>query len=150
MTILFTDRLRLRELTMNDVENLAGIFTDPEAMKYYPSTKNREETEGWIRWNLDGYARNGHGMWAAEFKETGNFAGQCGLIIQEVDGNREVELGYLFLREHWCRGLATEAAIACRDHAFQTVGRNAGYLAHHSRQHRLHPGCRESGVEVRL
>ena len=38
--------------------------------------------------------------------------------MQEVEGREEVEIGYLFLRKFWGRGLATEAARAARDHGF--------------------------------
>ena len=53
-----------------------------------------------------------------------HFAGQCGLVAQEVAGRREVEIGYLCLRRHWGRGLATEAARACRDYGFERLGRS--------------------------
>ena len=56
-------------------------------------------------------------------KETGEFCGQCGLMPQEVEGRREVEVGYLFVREFWGRGLATEAARASRDWGFEQLGR---------------------------
>ena len=48
--------------------------------------------------------------------------GQCGLTVQEVEGKNDVEIGYLFLRKFWGRGLATEAATAARDHGFNTLG----------------------------
>jgi RimJ/RimL family protein N-acetyltransferase len=38
--VLETDRLFLRELTLDDVDNLLRIFSDPEAMRYYPATKD--------------------------------------------------------------------------------------------------------------
>ena len=43
-------------------------------------------------------------------------------MAQEVDGRDEVEIGYPFLRRSWGRGLATEAARACRDYGFGTLG----------------------------
>ncbi len=54
----------------------------------------------------------------AILRDSNEFAGQCGLVVQEVDGEREIELGYLFLRRLWGRGLATEAAQARKDYAF--------------------------------
>jgi len=124
MIILETERLRLRAMDMNDVENLQRIFSDPEAMRYYPKTKTVEETEGWIRWNMLSYRVYGFGLWIAVFKETGAFAGQCGLVMQRVDDEPEIEIGYLFLRQYWGQGLATEAARACRDYGVNRVRHN--------------------------
>ena len=33
-----------------------------------------------------------------------------------------MELGYRFSKNHWGKGYATEAAIACLDYAFSTLG----------------------------
>ena len=121
--VLETERMVLRELVPEDVDDLMLIFSDPEAMRYYPSTKSREEAARWIRWVTGSYEQNGFGLWACVLKETGEFCGQCGLMPQEVEGRREVEVGYLFVREFWGRGLATEAARASRDWGFEQLGR---------------------------
>ena len=124
MIILETERMVLREMDINDVKNLQGIFSDPEAMRYYPKLKTVEETEEWIRWNRLSYRAYRFGLWIAILKETGAFAGQCGLVMQKVDDEPEIEVGYLFLRQYWGQGLATEAARACRDYAVNCVGHN--------------------------
>jgi RimJ/RimL family protein N-acetyltransferase len=49
--------------------------------------------------------------------------GQVGLLIQNVEGVEEKEVGYLIHRPFWHRGFATEAALACLDHAFVVLGR---------------------------
>jgi len=118
LTVLETSRLRLRQMTHADIDNLLGIFADPEAMRYYPATKDRQETEAWINWNLRSYAEHGIGLWIVEAKDTGHFLGQCGLTMQEVEGTWEPEVGYLFLRQHWGQGYATEAAAASLTHGF--------------------------------
>lgn len=112
----------LRRMDMSDVDDLMGIFSDPVAMRYYPGTKSRQEVEDWVRWTLESYRDHGFGLWAAILKNSGEFAGQCGLTVQEVEVREEVEIGYHDLREFWGRGLAPEAATAVRDHGFQALG----------------------------
>ena len=123
-TIRETTRLVLREFTPADVDNLLSIFSDPEAMRYYPATKGRQEAIDWINWNLKSYTDHGFGLWAASSKDTRDFVGECGLTLQRnVDGRDEVEIGYSFLPRYWNRGLATEAAIGCRIFGFTNLGR---------------------------
>jgi [ribosomal protein S5]-alanine N-acetyltransferase len=116
--VLETERMVLRRMEMSDVDSLMGIFSDPVAMRYYPATKSRREVEEWVRWTLGSYRDHSFGLWIAVLKDSGEFAGQCGLTVQEVEGKEEVEIGYLFLRRFWGRGLATEAARVVRDHGF--------------------------------
>jgi len=68
-----TPRLLLRELTLDDVDALQGIFSDPVAMRFYESTRDCNQTVHWARTM---YGDHGFGMWAAVEKETGGFAGQ--------------------------------------------------------------------------
>jgi RimJ/RimL family protein N-acetyltransferase len=43
----------------------------------------------------------------------------CGLLVQEVDGINELEIGYSLHPAFWRKGYATEAAQKCRDFAFE-------------------------------
>jgi len=121
-TILETERLFLREFQPADVDALAEIMGDPETMRFYPHPKSREETAAWIEWSRRSYADHAFGHWAAVAKEGGELIGSIGLVMQDVDGDRLVEVGYILKRSRWHEGLATEAATACRDHAFAVVG----------------------------
>ena len=118
MNILETERLTLRELTPHDVDGLLEIFADPLAMWAYPSTKSRPETEGWVRWAQGSYAANGWGLWAVVRKIDGRFLGDCGPMLQPVEGEQVPELGWHVLRAQWGKGYATEAARAARDWFF--------------------------------
>jgi RimJ/RimL family protein N-acetyltransferase len=122
--VIETDRLLLRPFTLDDTDNLLRIFADPEAMRFYAATKTRQQTIEWIQWSIRSYDEHGFGLWAVVLKEAAQFVGQCGLVFQrDVAGRDEPEIGYALMREQWNKGLATEAACACRDFAFGTLGR---------------------------
>jgi len=125
--VLQTTRLRLREFTPQDADALALVLSDPETMRYYPAPYDRAGVEQWIERNRQRYQDDGVGLWAMELKETQDtdvqnevqkIIGDCGIILQEVEGERLYEIGYHLRREFWGQGLATEAAIACRDLGF--------------------------------
>src|SRR6266540_830340 len=120
--VLETPRLILRELEPDDLQPLHQILGDPETMRFYPHPFSRRETAAWIERNQERYAAHGFGLWALHLKETGALVGDCGLTYQDVDGVSELEVGYHVRRSLWRQGLATEAALACRDHAFGPVG----------------------------
>ncbi len=115
MTILETTRLMLREFTPADVDALARILSDPETMRYYPAPYNRTGVEQWIARNRQRYQDDGVGLWAMVMKSADELIGDCGIVRQEIEGERHYEIGYHLRCDFWGQGLATEAAIACRD-----------------------------------
>ncbi|WP_216827606.1 GNAT family N-acetyltransferase [Alkalihalobacterium elongatum] len=121
MTILETERLTLRKMNDQDEDHLMMIFSDPIAMQYYKSTKTREEARKWINWNIKNYEIHHSGLWICELKGAGAFIGQCGIVPQIVDGQKEMEIGYLFVRDYWGQGYATEAASAVRDYGWNKL-----------------------------
>jgi RimJ/RimL family protein N-acetyltransferase len=52
-------------------------------------------------------------------KNTNQVVGASGLLVQEVDGTTELEIGYQLLPEYWHKGYATEATQTIRNYAFQ-------------------------------
>lgn len=123
MTILETPRLILREFTPQDADALAVVLSDPETMRYYPNPYDRAGVEEWIERNRERYKNDGVGIWAMELKGTRNSEvqetiGDCGIVRQHVEDEALYEIGYHLRRDCWGRGLATEAAIACREWAF--------------------------------
>ena len=47
--------------------------------------------------------------------------GQCGLTMQPWKDREVLEIGYLFRRDCWHHGYATEVARACKRYAFETL-----------------------------
>lgn len=122
-----TKRLVLRELTMNDLEDLHAILCDPISMEHYPQPFTREKSLRWIAWNLKNYAAYGYGLWAVILKEESRFIGDCGITMQPIGGGMEPEIGYHINRAYTGKGYATEAARACRDYAFGVLKLNKLY-----------------------
>jgi RimJ/RimL family protein N-acetyltransferase len=122
MQIMETERLVLRELTLDDFESLHRILSDPITMQFWPMPFTREATQQWIERNIQHYERCGHGRWAVILKQSNELIGDCGIASSEIDGNLEYDLGYIFHYPYWGQGYASEAASACLRFAVQTLG----------------------------
>lgn len=120
--ILETPRLTLRRLEETDFDALAAILRDPEVMYAYEHGFSREEVRQWLDRQLERYAEYGFGLWAVIEKASGELIGQCGVTMQDWDGREVPEIGYHLRRDRWRQGFAAEAASACRDYAFRTLG----------------------------
>lgn len=120
--ILETPRLILREMTQEDLSALSAIMQDDMTMYAYEGAFSDIETQEWLNRNIKRYQTDGVGLWAVILKETGDMIGQAGITMQNVEGERVPEVGYLFNRKYWGKGYATEAAIACKEYGFSVLG----------------------------
>jgi RimJ/RimL family protein N-acetyltransferase len=121
--VLETERLLLRPMTIDDVDALLPMFTDPVVMASFGGVLfDRDQMERWVRRNLAHQEVHGYGLFTVVLRESGAVVGDCGLEHMEVLGAPEVEVGYDLRSGYWGRGLATEAAIAVRDFAFGELG----------------------------
>lgn len=112
---------------MDDFDSLFEIVSDPETMQHYPAPFDEERTRGWINWNIENYSKYGFGLWAVVLKDTGEFIGDCGITIQNIDGELLPEIGYHIHKKYWRRGFAKEAARAVRDWVFISTEYNEIY-----------------------
>jgi ribosomal-protein-alanine N-acetyltransferase len=118
-TILETDRLLLRTLTLDDAEALLTVSGDPEVMRFLGGIPDQtiEDVHKRVQRTLAHYERYGFGYWAVIDKATGRLLGVCG--IKPLEDGPEIEVGYHFARAAWNQGYATEAARACLRYAFE-------------------------------
>jgi [ribosomal protein S5]-alanine N-acetyltransferase len=120
MTIVVeTARLRIREMVPGDLDFVATMLADADVSRYYERRFSRADAQVWLDRQLARYARDGHGLWLLESRQTGEPLGQAGLAIQQVEGERHPEIGWLLHRPWWGHGYATEAGAAARDLAFE-------------------------------
>ena len=119
--IIETDRLKLRKFSYSDFDLLFEILSDPETMQHYPTPFDEKRVKGLIEWNLQNYKDHGFGLWAVVLKETGELIGDCGITIQNIDGEFLPEIGYHIHKKYWRRGFGSEAARAVRNWAFENT-----------------------------
>ena len=112
-----TARLRLRMFRIEDLDDLAALFADPDVMRYVADGKpaSREEAAKALESVINHWRRQGFGRWAVEDKSTREFVGFGGL--RSLLGVPEVV--YHFARTHWGKGLATELARASLRYGFE-------------------------------
>lgn len=122
MNIVETKRLIIREYSMNDVLELSAIQSDHITMSFWPSPFTLQQTENWVHDNIERYNKLGFGRWAVILKDNDMLIGDCGIMIREIDGKEENDLGYIIHYPYWQRGFAVEAANACKEYAFASLG----------------------------
>lgn len=116
-----TERLTFRKILPSDFETWLPFHQDPRSTEYWegipkdPILACEEQFERFF----ERYEKKLGGMNALIHKKTDLFIGICGLLIQYVDGIKELEIGYSILPVFWKNGYATEAAIKCREYAFE-------------------------------
>jgi [ribosomal protein S5]-alanine N-acetyltransferase len=123
-------RLYFRKLQEQDFENWVSFCSDPASLEYIffaqgtpddPAVKSRI----WFDRIFQRYENNLGGLNVLIDKNTNEFIGQCGLLIQTVDGKEEMEIGYSIMPHHRKKGYALEAAKKCRDFAFENNFRDS-------------------------
>jgi len=87
-------RLQFREMSPDDLDDMAALLGDPDVMTYYPAPRTRAQAQQWIDWNRGLYRSRGYGLWIISVTASGEFAGDCGLTPQLIDGREELEVGY--------------------------------------------------------
>ncbi len=120
--IIETNRLILRELTPDYAADLSLVLSDEESMAHYPHAFSAEEVQRWIERNMERYRADGFGLWAVVRKSDNQFIGDCGITLQNIDGEILPEIGFHIIRQYCNRGYATEAAEACKEYGITKLG----------------------------
>ena len=122
--VLETARLILRQMQQSDYSALCKILQDQDVMYAYEGAFDDTEVQAWLDRQIQRYHEYSFGLWAVILKENNEMIGQCGLTMQSWDDKQVLEVGYLFQKAYWHKGYATEAAIACKEYAFEKLNAN--------------------------
>jgi RimJ/RimL family protein N-acetyltransferase len=107
-----TERLKLRQYTIEDTDAVARMIGDAEVMKFLGG---QTQTKPWEIWRslaatLGHWVMRGYGSYAVEEKAGGKVVGRIGLL--NPVGWPALELAWTLERAGWGKGYATEAAGA--------------------------------------
>jgi RimJ/RimL family protein N-acetyltransferase len=125
MTILETDRLRLRRLSVEDAAFYLGLVNEPSWLQFIgdKGVRTIEDARAAIlKGPVDMHERLGFSLLLVELKEDIIPIGICGLIKRET--LKDVDIGFAFLPEFWGRGYAYESASAVMAYGRHVVGLN--------------------------
>ncbi len=116
-----TQRLRFRNLHTTDFDSWLPFHQNQLIARYWTiqSPDPRVACQQWFEKTFYRYENRLGGMNALIEKKSSKLIGQCGLLIQEVDGVQELEIGYSIVPFYWGHGFATEAALKCKSFAFE-------------------------------
>ncbi|MFN5081650.1 MAG: GNAT family N-acetyltransferase [Brevundimonas sp.] len=111
MTVLVTERLRLRSARPGDLAAFHAILSDVEATRYWstPPHRDLEQTRIWL-----------DSMMSIPADEGVDFVVElAGEAIGKAGFYRWPEVGFILAPKAWGRGLAREAVGAAVDHVFR-------------------------------
>lgn len=114
-----TDRLRFRMLTIDDLDAEAEFYAS-ERSAGVGGPKERREVFRMLAGVIGHWVMRGYGFYAIDDKETGRYCGRCGLWFPLEWP--EPEIGWSVMAHAEGKGIAREAAIAVRDHAYIQMG----------------------------
>lgn len=134
--ILETERLYLRKIDFQDVDDLFEMDADPQVHLYIENkpVQTKEQIVEVVKMLQQQYAENGIARWAVVDKQTGECVGWSGLKLFRTPLNGHVdfyELGYRFKTKHWGKGYATETSNAIIDYGFNQLNVASLYAITH-------------------
>lgn len=116
-----SERLDFRMLQKDDFDWWFEFSSNPASTRFLNIIGTLEPEafcKAWFNKVFERYGNDTGGHNVLLERETGLSVGMCGLLVQEVDGVTELEIGYSLHPSFQGRGFATEAAQKCRDFAF--------------------------------
>ena len=118
MNIIETERLILREFTLDDSAFMLNLLNQPSFIQFIGDrgVRTMDDARKMILTRyLEAYTRLGFGIYLTLLKEDQTPIGICGLIKR--DELEDVDIGYAFLPQYWSKGYAFESASAVLTYA---------------------------------
>lgn len=111
LPILETERLILRKVTIEDIQDMYLYGSDEEVSKYvtWNTHETISDTKGFVEFVLNKYKNKQVSLWGIECKENGKFIGTIDFVWWQPN-NKTAEIGYVISKDYWGKGLTSEVA----------------------------------------
>jgi HAD superfamily hydrolase (TIGR01509 family) len=119
-----TEHLLIREMKIEDLPVIRKFYEEENTGGYMePLSVNEEfEIDRLKKYIKFAYGFCGYGLWAVFLKETGEFVGQIGFTNAVIEGENELQLGYIIGMPHRRKGYAFEAAKCVLNYGRKKLG----------------------------
>ncbi|PLR76245.1 GNAT family N-acetyltransferase [Bacillus sp. V3-13] len=122
LPVLETERLVLRKLTLEDLEDIHSYGSDEEVSKYvtWDTHRSLADTREFLDFVLQQYENKKVAPWGIEYKENKRLIGTIDFVWWKPAHN-SAEIGYVLAPQYWGKGIATEAAITIIQFGFTNM-----------------------------
>jgi len=112
LSIWNSKHLTLRPLKIEDADDFEPFFDDALTNRFLPShiIHASERSKAWVERQLQRYKENRGGLMALIDNATDELVGMAGLLLQDIEGKIELEIGYHIMPQQRGKGFAVEAA----------------------------------------
>jgi ribosomal-protein-alanine N-acetyltransferase len=120
--ILTTERLTLRQLSIDDKQNIFDLRSDAEINKYLnrAPSKTIDDAVNFIEKVNDSIRNNNSIYWVISLTNTNTFVGTI-CLFDFSNENNSCEIGYELLTKFQRQGIMKEATQVVIDYVFQTL-----------------------------
>ncbi|MER1999838.1 MAG: GNAT family protein [Lysinibacillus sp.] len=110
LPILETERLILRKVSLEDVEDMYLYCSDEDVARdiTWNAHKTITDTKSFIESILKQYENKQVAPWGIEYKENGRLIGNIDFVWWQPN-HQTAEIAYVLSKEYWGKGLITEA-----------------------------------------
>lgn len=123
--LLETGRLRLRQATSRDDQDVYAVFADSEVTEFHnlATFESVDEALRVVERRAKAFT-SGQGIrWAIELKPVQRIIDSCGFSWHSDPAIKGAEIGYELTIEHWRQGIMSEALATILRYGFETRAR---------------------------
>ena len=114
-----TERLFLRPLVLDDLDELFLLYSNYELMKFITGqARDLNATLARLKAHMLDHQQYGFGLCATILKSTGKMIGRCGIEPVEKSDGLQGDIAWMFKQAYWGQGLATEFGQAMIEYGF--------------------------------